>query len=334
MQSRNNIAYLSALALLFSYAELLLPRFTPFFRLGLANAVILFALGMDFKSFLALCLIKSAAASVMAGTLFSPFFLVSISQSVVSGVAMFAIAKSISPKIISRYGISMLGSAASSLVQIFLCSLYLGSGTMKLLAPMLIFSIFSGIVTAFVCEKCAPDIQAGLSSNPISHLPPAPSSDASRGRSVLKIVLLVLFSATIFMANNQIFLCAALIFSLVLQKVSGRRIFAIPHLFLWLFVFLSHIFVPGGKVLFHLWKLSVTDAAVATALSKSLKLSAATALSQCAASVRFPPHTILGQTLCVFSRMTSAWEHNELKTAPLFQRIRAVIRGGEKPLQA
>ena len=62
--NKKRIAYLSALTLLFSYAELLLPRIIPFFRLGLGNVAILMAFEMPFPAFLLLSVIKAVAASL------------------------------------------------------------------------------------------------------------------------------------------------------------------------------------------------------------------------------------------------------------------------------
>ena len=111
MRSRNKnlLAYLCALTLLFSYVEMILPRVFPFFRLGLANAVILLALDLRFDSFLILAVLKALAASLMGGTLFSPFFLISLVQSVTSALVMKILYKLISKKIISIYGISVVG---------------------------------------------------------------------------------------------------------------------------------------------------------------------------------------------------------------------------------
>ena len=154
MQSRNkSLAYLCALTLLFSYAEMILPRIVPFFRLGFANTVILIALDIDFGSFILLSILKAAAASLMGGTLFSPFFLISLAQSLLSALVMRLLYKLISKKLLSLYGISIAGSAVSALVQIGLASLYIGKGTFSLLGPMLIFNTISGLITAFLCDK-------------------------------------------------------------------------------------------------------------------------------------------------------------------------------------
>ena len=87
MLSQNNkerIAYLGALTLLFSYAEMLLPRFVPFFRLGLGNIAILLAFELSFPSFLILTVIKAVTSCLMSGTLLSPFFIISLAQSAAS----------------------------------------------------------------------------------------------------------------------------------------------------------------------------------------------------------------------------------------------------------
>ena len=154
-QNKNQIAWLTALTLLFSYAEMLLPRTVPFFRLGLGNAVILAALNLNFSSFFLLTILKSISASLMAGTLFSPFLLLSLTQSVFSGLLMyflFRLNRLFRHRPLSLYGISLAGAAFSALVQIFLSSLYLGAGTMSLLGPMLFFSVLSGIITAITAE--------------------------------------------------------------------------------------------------------------------------------------------------------------------------------------
>ena len=79
-QNKKRIAYLSALTLLFSYAELFIPRFLPFFRFGLGNVAVLLSFSLDPLSFILLTVIKSVASCLMAGTFFSPFFLLSFDK--------------------------------------------------------------------------------------------------------------------------------------------------------------------------------------------------------------------------------------------------------------
>ncbi len=296
MQSRNkSLAYLCALTLLFSYTEMILPRIVPFFRLGFANTVILIALDIDFGSFIALSILKAAAASLMGGTLFSPFFLISLAQSVLSALVMRLLYKLISKKLLSLYGISIAGSATSALVQIGLASLYIGKGTFSLLGPMLIFNTISGALTAFLCKKL--QIKENLVFTKLPETEAASQSPQNRTTPALQIILAILLlsvSASIFFIKNLIVLACAFVLSLIAQKLCKRKIFFIPHLSLWLFIFISMIFVPNGEVLFKFWIISITKGSLSLALQKALILSTVSALSQCAVCLKPGRNTLLG----------------------------------------
>ena len=71
---KQKLAYLTALTLLFSYAEMILPRFLPFFRLGLSNAVILLSLEIEAGPFILLAFLKAIASSLMGEHCFLLFF--------------------------------------------------------------------------------------------------------------------------------------------------------------------------------------------------------------------------------------------------------------------
>lgn len=301
-QNKNRIAYLGALTLLFSYAETILPRIVPFFRLGLGNIVILLAFDLNFPSFLLLTIIKALTSSLMSGTLFSPFFLISLAQSMTSGLAMYALALANSKtknKLVSLYGISILGSTVSAFVQIFLSSLYLGNGTNALLGPMLIFSLFSGIFTAFFSQilhipKQAPELIS--------------SQSIQKNQPVLLIAILILLaSASIFMINNLIILLVALILSLFFQILSKRKIYILPHLTLWIFVIISTILIPNGKILYKIGDFSITQGALLDGIKKATKLSAVSALSQCAASLRPNGTGLVSLVLAYFGGLNKAF---------------------------
>ena len=296
MQLRNkSLAYLCALTLLISYAEMILPRIVPFFRLGFANTVILIALDIDFGSFIVLSVLKAVAASLMGGTLFSPFFLISLAQSLLSALIMRLLYKLISKKLLGLYGISIAGSAASALVQIGLASFYIGKGTFSLLGPMLIFNTISGALTAILCEKL--QIKENLDFTKIPETEVASQSPQNRTTPALQIILAILLlslSASIFFIKNLIVLICAFVLSLIAQKLCKRKIFFIPHLSLWLFIFISMIFVPNGEVLLKFWIISITKGSLSLALQKALILSTVSALSQCAVCLKPGKNTLLG----------------------------------------
>ena len=313
MQSQNKklLAYLCALTLLFSYVEMILPRVVPFFRLGLANTVILLALDLDFSSFIILAILKATAASLMGGTLFSPFFLISLVQSIVSALVMKFLYKLISKKALSLYGISVAGSAVSAVIQIVLAGLYTGEGTFALLGPMLIFNTASGIVTAFFSEKFGmKESICYLKNNPesVSGLLQMSESNEDRVLKTSQIILalvLIAASVSIFFIKNLIALGCAFIVSLAAQKASKRKIYILPHLSLWLFVFISAVFVPNGKVLFSVWNISVTQGALLIAARKALTLSTVSALSQCAVNLKPGKKSLLGLSLEYYKIMSN-----------------------------
>ncbi|MCI6892531.1 MAG: Gx transporter family protein [Treponema sp.] len=305
-QNKNKIAYLGALTLLFSYAEMLLPRFTPFFRIGLGNIAILLAFDLNPLSFMLLTIIKAFASSLMAGTLFSPFFLISLGQSFFSGMMMYLLARlnrKCKNKLFSLYGISILGSAVSALIQIFLSTLYLGKGTYSLLGPMLLFSLFSGIITAFFSL--------------ILHIPEqAPNlirkENVEKKQPVLLLALLILSaSAAIFMIKNLIILSLALILALILQLISGRKIYIFPHISLWIFVVISTVFIPNGEVLIKIGTFSITKGSLIIGITKALKLSIVSALSQCAASLKPRGDRPLALVLAYFTALSNLFRSSQ-----------------------
>lgn len=305
-QNKNKIAYLGALTLLFSYAEMLLPRFTPFFRIGLGNIAILLAFDLNPLSFMLLTLIKAFTSSLMAGTLFSPFFLISLGQSFFSGMIMYLLARlnrKCKNKLFSLYGISILGSAVSALIQIFLSTLYLGKGTYSLLGPMLLFSLFSGIITAFFSL--------------ILHIPKqAPNlirkESVEKKQPVLLLTLLILSaSAAIFMIKNLIILSLALILALILQLISGRKIYIFPHISLWIFVVISTLFIPNGEVLIKIGTFSITKGSLIIGITKALKLSIVSALSQCAASLKPRGDRPLALVLAYFTALSNLFRSSQ-----------------------
>ena len=323
-KERGRIAYLLALTLLFSYTEMLLPRGVPFFRLGLANIAIFSAFNLSIPSFFMLTVFKAAASSLMAGTLFSPFVLVSLAQSVSSGILMYGIFHLNSlfkKKLLSLYGISVLGSAASAAAQIFLSSLYLGKGAFSLLGPMLIFNAASGILTAFLAHAFKiPEETPVLTSRTNSH------GQNPRFLTAAKIISVLLLSASVFFIDSIPVLAGFLALSFLLQILSGRKIMILPHVFLWIFVIISTLLVPNGKILLQLGKFSITQGALLGGISKALRLSAAGAFSQCAAGLNVSRNTLLGATLDYYNALLKILKNSDGK---IFARLKKTLTAAE-----
>ena len=314
-KSREKLAFLTALTLLFSYIEMILPRFLPFFRLGLANVVILLSLKLDFTTFILLAVLKSVSSSLMGGTLFSPFFLISFFQSILSALAMRTAYKLFSKKIISLYGLSVLGAAVSALVQIFLSSIYLGQGTFALLGPMLVFNVVSGLFVAFVAQsqKVNDYIEKMYD---VGGRTLAESENESENKKqmlqkkplqIIFLFFLIGFSASLFFIKSIAVLSVAFVAGFILQKICERKIFILPHISLWIFIFIAAIFLPNGQVLFKIWRISITRGAMLLALRKALTLSAVSALSQCAVCVKPSQKSIFALILQYYGLMSDSF---------------------------
>ena len=330
--TRQQVARLAALTLIFSYAELMIPRVLPFFRLGLGNTALLMGLALDltFPAFMLLSVVKAVAANLMAGTLFSPFFLVSFAQSIVSALIMFGLKRAGRPgtenrsrRLLSLYGISFCGASASAVVQIALSSLYLGQGTWSLLGPMLLFNLMSGFITAWIAEILGstgggsiPLARTSLLATPSAGTPRnAPdttgSHEASRPRNIIRLVIILAAAASVFFIKSTVVLCGFLLLSFIAQKIAGRKILLLPHLSLWLFVLITSVFLPNGRVLFNLFGFSITEGALLNGLQKAMRLSSVAALSQCAVSIRPGENTLLGLTLNYYKLMLDSFVNTQ-----------------------
>ena len=347
---RTKIARLAALTLIFSYAEVLIPRIIPFFRLGLGNAALLMAFDLSFPSYIVLSIVKSICANLMAGTLISPFFIISLAQSILSALVMWLFYKLnllTKNKSLSLFGISMLGSSVSAVVQILLSSLYLGHGTLTLLGPMLIFNVISAILTAALAEylgresftkQCkavsSTKLQAQAEETDVKNCTEACATLSSKDSALKKteassripplLLICILLSASIaiFFIKNTWILCGALAASLIAQKISKRRILIVPHISLWLFAIISCVLVPDGKILFSVFGFSVTQGSLITGIQKALRLSAVSALSQCAISLKPKNGTILAQTLEYYRAMSDTFRNTE---GNVFTKLQAAI---------
>ncbi len=318
LNSRKRIAYLSALTLFFTYFELLFPRILPFFRMGLGNIPVLVAFDLSFSNFLLLLIIKSLAGSLMSGTLFSPFVLISLVQSSLSGLVMYAIArlnKALKKNILSVYGISLIGSAVSGIVQIFLASLYLGRGTLSLTGPMLIFNSASGLLTAFLSQVLrfpneTPKIikESGIKEkteeNEKKCFSLCPKGTLA---NIITAVIIVVFAIGIFFVRSIPILLAFLALSLFVQFLGGRKIKIFPHIGLWIFVLASCLFSPSGKVIFRFWRFSITYGSLLSGIEKAIKLSAVSALSQYATVIKISNDGIFGLTHAYYKALSDCF---------------------------
>ena len=253
---------LTALALLLSLAETFIPRPLPFFRLGLANIVLLLALGkLGAKEYFSLVLLKAVSTSYISGTLLSPFFLISLSQSLASGLVMY-ILKALLKNRISLYGLSMAGAALSALTQMFMASLFLGEGLLNLLFLMLIFSFLASLVTAYLAVHIPFDMEKEV----------LLEKEETHWEKTLTLTLFLMILIVMLLDNLLLLLLSFLLMVYVSHKLK-RRFKAGNYITLMVISIISSILVPRGKTLITLLHFPITELSLIQGLRQGLHLS-------------------------------------------------------------
>lgn len=309
-QYQDRIAYLGALSLLFSFAELFIPRILPFFRLGLANIPLILGLTLDFRSYFLLILIKAIGNAYISGTLFSLFAILSIAQSAASGILMYALYHS-SIKL-SIYSISALGALISALTQISIASLYAGKGTLSFMPLMIALSLPSSILVAFISNRIAIPEKITLE-----------ESESKKGMNALSIIALIASAGAVLLESSIELLSVSLILAFIFQKRMGRKIKLLPHIGTLIFMLISSTLTPSGRILFSLFSFPITDGALLTGLRGALRLSSCMALSQGFSATIRPSSSLLSRTLSLFSTMQILFLNAE---GTLRERIKAALQ--------
>lgn len=146
----------AAIAMILSYIEFLLPPLfsaVPGIKMGLANVIIIFLLyKLDFKSALAVSLVRVCLASLLFGTALT--FLYSLSGALLS-LASMLLAKRLGW--FSTVGVSMLGGVSHNLGQIAVAMLVLRTREIGYYMAVLAVSgtlagVFVGLTAAFLIK--------------------------------------------------------------------------------------------------------------------------------------------------------------------------------------
>lgn len=305
-------SYYAALSIFFGAIELFIPKLLPFFRLGIANIPILLALDMPPAYFMLLVVLKGIGNSYVQGNLFSVFGAISILQSLGSGFSMYLMRK-ISKEKISLYGLSALGALVSSAIQMLLASLYVGMGVMAFLFWMLLISLLSSILVAFFSYRLE-----------IPEYPPNIDKDGAKKEwEAIPIITLIISAGIIMVAKGWIYALVLFALALLFQSCTHRKIKIVPYILITLFMIISSLFTPTGRVLFRLGSYPFTQGAILGGLEKGLKLSAAVAISQGYSTVIRPAKGIIGDTLCYFTSLLT--EFRDTKGRPFLERVNATL---------
>lgn len=138
----------------------------PFLRLGLANIVILYLVWHRYigQAFL-VTIAKTIIGGIATFTLISPAVLLSLGGGLIAVSAM-SLGMLVRPRF-SLTGISILGAVGHNLAQLVIARwVIIHSDSLFILTPILIlFGLFSGILTAFLCyyiEERIPALKAKI----------------------------------------------------------------------------------------------------------------------------------------------------------------------------
>jgi heptaprenyl diphosphate synthase len=120
LQDKYRIALLSAYALALHGFESLLPTPIPWLRFGLANIITLITLFLyGIRAAIMVTLIRVILSSIFTGTFLGPAFILSLGGGVASTLAM-GFVLSITPRLFSTIGLSLIGAFFHNIAQLFL----------------------------------------------------------------------------------------------------------------------------------------------------------------------------------------------------------------------
>jgi len=162
------LGFLTATASLIYIVENVIMRAlpVPFLRLGLANIVLLYLVWHRkiWQAYL-ITIAKTLIGGLATFTLLSPSVLLSLGGGIIAVSAM-SFGLLMRPRF-SISGISILGAVSHNLTQLLLArKLIIQNDSLFVLTPILIlFGLFSGIVTAYICyfiEERIPALKAKI----------------------------------------------------------------------------------------------------------------------------------------------------------------------------
>ena len=246
----------------------------PFLKIGLSNAVVLKALPhLSFFSAVILGAEKAFISGFLSGMIATPFFLLSFFQSLISALAMFFALK-LPRKYLSETGASIFGAATSSAVQIALASVYLGRGVFSLLPTMLVFSIFSGALTAQIAGKINFDEKIGR-------------AKISAKKYLPRLFLALSICAIIMAIKNIAAIAAVFLLAVIFSAIKKMRVRILSYIALAAFSALSALFSPKGRIIFSFFGLCAAETSLKIALQKTLSLISVSLFSR---ALLFQPH--------------------------------------------
>ncbi len=146
------ISMLTAIAIVVSYLESLIPIFIPGVKLGLANVIILIMI-YEFKFYEALLtdILRILLVALIRGTFLEPVFFMSLAGGLTSYFIMLGFSKI---TIFTALGVSALGSITHSMAQVLVAALLISSEAVLYYIPFIaLLSILTGILSGLITDS-------------------------------------------------------------------------------------------------------------------------------------------------------------------------------------
>jgi heptaprenyl diphosphate synthase len=144
-----SIAFFAAFAIALSIIEHMVPRPLPWMRIGLANAITLYAFTVFRpREVLVVILARVVATSLLIGTFLSVTFILSLSGALSSFLLMYLTYRYLK-SVFSLVGISVIGALTSNSVQLLLINYaFIQSSISYYFLPfVLLFALAGGVVS-------------------------------------------------------------------------------------------------------------------------------------------------------------------------------------------
>lgn len=271
--NKKQIAFFSALCMLLSLIEMIIPRPVPFFRLGLSNLSLMLAIyvGIDFKNYFILLVFKLLATSITSGTLFSYVFILSLCSTLLSGPGMFFAYKL---KSLSFVGVSIIGASLSNMAQCFVAILILGTQSTYLFVPVFVLGFISSTIlgllaNSFIKSSSISNLSALIDKSEVKVSDVVNETNLKSKLFIILYFALLLFLFFIKGLNYSIIIFG---FSTLLVYVNKKKIRIINSILLVFCVTLLSLFQPEGKVLCYVFSFAITQNALLYGLNKAFIL--------------------------------------------------------------
>ncbi len=270
-QSRKKVSFFTALCMLCSMAEMLIPK-PSFIRIGFSNIPVMLALSYGFtvKEYIALVILRIVCQALLNGTVFSYAFVMSVSAGITSAAVMF-FAYGLTG--ISYVGLSEIGAFFSNLVQLYVAHFFLGSGVYYL-APAV---LGIGAVTSFILGVMTPEIRDILKVDE-KYRAFCFEEVADSGLivekkiDVLKLIIGTALMFVTFFTDSLSLNFGICICFLICCMYSGKKINLLMSLMVLFQAVILALIIPLGKVLFSIWILPVTEGALKLGLRRAFIL--------------------------------------------------------------